>query len=219
MSDPTQPAPARKGRGCLFYGCLTCVVFLLIAGLGVFFTARYVKNQFNAFTEAAPATLPKVQVSDAEFDELQNRLKAFSDAMQQGQPAEALVLTERDINAFIAKSPEAKEIADKVYVSLKGDELKGQVSIPLSQLRWIGKGRYLNGEATFKVSLENDELVVNITDIQVKGKPLPESFMTGVRNENWAREAANNPKHAQTIKKFESIQVRDSRVTVKAKSP
>ena len=217
MSDPTQPAPTSKGRGCLFYGCLTCVVLLLIAVLGVFLTVRYVKNQINSYTDSAPVTLPKVQVSDAEFKELQERVKTFGDAMEQGKPTEALVLTERDINAFITKNPEAKEISDKVYVSLEGDQVKGQVSIPLSRLGWLGKGRYLNGEATFKVSLENDELVVNITDVQVKGKPLPETFMKQMRQENLAREVANDPKNARAISKFESIQIQDSRVTVKAK--
>ena len=36
MSDYTIPSPPPKRRGCFFYGCLTSVVLVLLAGLLVF---------------------------------------------------------------------------------------------------------------------------------------------------------------------------------------
>ncbi len=44
MNDYTTPVPARKGRGCFFYGCLTSVVLLLLAGLLIFLGVRFVRN-------------------------------------------------------------------------------------------------------------------------------------------------------------------------------
>lgn len=217
MPDPTTSPPARKGRGCLFYGCLTCVVLVLLAAVLAIVTVRFVKNQVNAYTDAQPMKLPKVEMTDAEFEKLDERVKSFGDAMERGKPAEPLILTERDINALIAKTTAAKELADKVYVSVNGNEVKGQVSIPLSRLGWLGKGRYLNGEATFNVSLENGVLIVTAREIRVKGKPLPETFMSQLRHENLAKDAYKDEKNAEAIRKLESIQVQESQVVIKAR--
>ena len=76
---------------------------------------------------------------------------------------------------------------------MNGNEVKGLVSIPLSGLGWLGKGRYLNGDATFKVSLENGVLMVTAEQIQVKGVPIPESVMSQLRSENLAQDAYKDP--------------------------
>jgi hypothetical protein len=218
MSDYTTPAPIPKGRGCLFYGCLTSVVLLLLAGLLVFLGVRFVRNQINSYTDAQPLKMPKVEMTDAEFQVLQQRMKSFTEALDKGKALEPLTLTEREINALIALSGNTKEWADKVHVSLNGNEVKGMVSIPLSGLGWLGKGRYLNGDATFKVSLENGVLIVTVQEIRVKGLPIPESVMSQLRRENLAKDAYKDPQHAAAIRKFESIQVEDSQVTVKART-
>ena len=217
MPDPTTSPPPRKGRGCLFYGCLTCVVLLLIMAVLAVVAIRFVKNQVNAYTDSQPMKLPRVEMTDAEYQQLDQRVKAFGDAMEKGKPAEPLILAERDINALIVKAANLKELADKVYVSVNGNEVKGQVSIPLSRLGWLGKGRYLNGEATFNVSLENGVLMVTAREIKVKGKPLPESFMSQLRHENLAKEASKDPKNAEAIRKLDSIQVQESQVLIKAR--
>ena len=178
---------------------------------------RFFKNQVNAYTDSQPMKLPRVEMTDAEYQQLDQRVKAFGDAMEKGKPAEPLILAERDINALIVKAANLKELADKVYVAVNGNEVKGQVSIPLSRLGWLGKGRYLNGEATFNVSLENGVLMVTAREIKVKGKPLPESFMGPLRRENLAKEAYKDPKNAEAIRKLDSIQVQESQVLIKAR--
>ena len=218
MSDPIIASSAPKRRGCWFYGCLTSVVLLLLAVLLAFLAARFVKNKLNAYTDAEPLKMPKVEMTDAEFQTLQARVKTFASALEQGKALEALTLTERDLNALIARSSNTKELADKVHVSLNGNEIKGMVSIPLSRLGWLGKGRYLNGDATFKVSLENGVLIVTTEEVRVKGVPIPESVMGPLRRENLAKEAYKDPKNAEAIRKVESIRVEDSQVTVKART-
>jgi hypothetical protein len=217
MNEPI-PSPAPKRRGCFFYGCLTSVVLLLLAGLLVFLAFRFVKNQFNSYTDTQPLKMPKVEMTDAEFKILEQRVRSFGGALEQGTALEPLILTERDLNALIALSGNTKELADKVHVSLNGNQVKGMVSIPLSGLGWLGKGRYLKGEATFKVSLENGVLIVTAEEIRVKGQPIPESVMSQLRRENLAKDAYKDPKNAEAIRKFESIQVEDSQVTVKART-
>ena len=217
MSDPTPP-PARKEHGCLFYLGLAFAVMLLIGGLLAFLTVRFVKNQITAFTDSAPMTLPKVEMADAEFERLEQRVTTFGKALQQGNPAEQLLLTERDINALLTRKPEVKIWADKVYVSLEDNQIKGQVSIPLQGLNWIAKNRYLNGVAAFNVSLENGVLIVTAKEIKVKGKPLPETFMSRLRQENLAKDAYKDPKNAEVIRKLDRIEVKDGRVIITPRS-
>jgi len=218
MPDPTTSAPPRKGRGCLFYGCLTCLVLLLIMAVLAVVVVRFIKNQVNTYTDTQPMKLPRVEMTDADYQQLERRVKAFGDAMEKGTPIESLILTERDLNALIARAANMKELADKVYVSVNGTEVRGQVSIPLSRLGWLGKGRYLNGEATFNVSLENGVLIVTAREVKVKGKPLPETFMSQLRRENLAKEAYKNPKNAEAIRQLDTIQVQESQVLIKARA-
>jgi hypothetical protein len=216
VSDPIPP-PTRKCRGCLFYFGLAFAALLLIGCLLGYLAVRFVKDQIDTYTDTSPMKLPKVEITDAEFQQLDQRVKLFADAVEHGKPAAPLVLTEQDINALIAKSGKTKDLADEVHVFLNDDEVRGQISFPLSKLGWIGRGRYLNGEATFNVSLENGVLIVTAKEIRVKGKALPESIMSQLRQENLAKEAYKDPKNAEAIRKLESIKVQDGQVIITAR--
>lgn len=219
MNDQAPTPAPRKRRGCFFYGCLTCIVLLVLAGVLSFFAIQAIKKQIYAYTDAAPAQLPTVELTDPEYQALQERVTTFNDAMEQGNPGEPLVLNEREINALIAKAPNLKQIADEVYVSLDGDQVKGQISMPVPAIFWFARGRYLNGKAAFNVSLTNGVLTVKAQEIEVNGKQVPESVMSGLREENLAKDVVEkNPKMAETLSKIESIQVHDSLVTVKSRA-
>ena len=78
------------------------------------------------------------------------------------------MLTSDDLNALIEENPEFKGM---VYVKVEGDEVKGQVSIPLDKLDFgMVRGRYLNGEADFKASLSDGVLIVTIESVEVNGQ-------------------------------------------------
>ena len=62
---------------------------------------------------------------------LKDRVEAFRKAVEAGTPTEPLVLTSDDLNALIEENPDLK---GKIYVKIEGDEVKGQVSIPLDKL-------------------------------------------------------------------------------------
>lgn len=216
MDNPSTPPPP-KGRGCLFYGCLTGVVLFLLMILMAFFAVRFVRNKLNDYTDTKPAPLPRVEMAESEFKELQARVKTFGEAVDQGKPAEPLVLTERELNALIAKSDQTGKLAEHVHVALEGDQVKGEISLPLSRIGWLGKGRYLNGEATFNVSLENGVLIVTAREVRVKGKALPEAFMEPLRKENLAKDAYKDPKNAEALRKLEQLKIEDGKVILKAR--
>ncbi|MBM3879602.1 MAG: hypothetical protein FJ387_07750 [Verrucomicrobia bacterium] len=214
-------AQIRKGRGCFFYGCLAVVVLVLVGLLTTYFGFRYAVGKFaDAYTETAPVALPKVELSAAEALELQQRVKAFKTAVDNGTAAEPLVLNERELNGLIATSPDLAEIKDRVYLSLEGDQVTGQVSIPLDKFPLARlRGRYLNGSATFAASLENGVLIVTLQSLDVKGQAVPEAFLMQMRKENLAKDAYRNPEAAAWIRKLDRLAIQDGRVTIAPRQP
>jgi hypothetical protein len=233
MSDPTAPPPVTsasepaKRRGCFFYGCITVLVIMVLVGIAGFFTIRYVANKVTAFveqyTDTASMTLESVQVSAAEYQQLDKRVTDFADAVNARKATPALVLTAYDINALIANNPAWKGLKNKVYVTVDGDQIKGKVSIPMDDLAQVPllsrlKGRYLNGSAAFKVSLANGALVVSLQSLEAKGQSPPPEFMTQLQTVNFAQNATQDPKTQEMMGRLESIEVKDGKITIKVRA-
>jgi len=217
--DADVEAPVKK-RGCFFYGCITAIVLAvvgaLVIGLGTYFGARYLINKAMPYTDDAPTPLPPVEMAEADRASVRERFQAFRSAIDTDTPTEPLVLTADEINALIEENEEMK---GRVHVDLEGDKIRGQVSIPLDAVPGF-KGRYLNGVGVLKVGLFNGVLVVTADSLEVKGKPVPEEFMTSLRQRNLAESATRDPDNAEQIRKLESVEVKDGKliITPKAKA-
>ena len=227
MSNEPVPAQKPKGRGCFFYGCLTLVILILVVGIGVFLAARYGLNKLAAFveqyTETAPMAMAAVQMQPAEYEQLDKRVTAFAEALNGQKATPPLVLTGDEINALIASNPAWKELKGKVHVAIEGDQIKGQVSIPMDDFARLPvmsrlKGRYLNGSAALKVSFDNGTLFVTMQSLEVKGRSPPDEFMSSLRAQNLAQNMHQDPKNAEVLGKIEGIEVKDGKITVKAKA-
>ena len=220
-SDDSRP----RQRGCFFYGCVIASVLavLLIIALAVlaFVGMRFFSGLVEEWTSPAPAELPRVQVSDEERKSVRERVDAFRKALEEGTAADPLVLTSDNLNALIEENPDFR---GTVFARVEGDKLKAQISIPLDKLK-IGmlKGRYLNGEAELKASLRDGILVVTLETLEVNGKRPPEKFLAELRKQNLAKDAYDNPKNAEMIRRFESLEIKDGTIILKprihAKTP
>jgi len=230
MSDQLAPPTATpasqpaKRRGCFFYGCITVLVLMLLVGIAGFFAVRYGLNKFNAFveqyTETTPMTLPIVQMPPTDYQLLDKRATAFADLVKARKASPPLVLTGEEINALIANNPAWKSMKGRVYVTIEGDQIKGKVSIPMDDLAQAPglsrlKGRYLNGSAAFKVSLANGVVVVTLQSLEAKGQSPPPPIMAQLQTVNFAQNAAQDPKTQEMIGRFESIEVKDGKITIK----
>jgi hypothetical protein len=220
MSQPVPPLPQQPARpkrhGCFFYGCITALVLVaLLAGSG-YFGGRYLINKMVAeYTQTAPATLPKSEISADEMSRLKLRIQEFSDAAEKGQPL-SITLNEKELNALLASGD--NELQNRIYIGIDGDELNGQVSIPLDNFGLsIARDRYLNGKARLKASLNNDVLMVHMQSLEIAGQQVPDYIMQALRKENIAKDVYKNEKTAETLRKIESITVKDNLITVKAR--
>ena len=108
-------------------------------------------------------------------------------------------------------------ITVKVFVTLKDDKISGQVSVPLTGFPGAS-GRYFNGSTTLKVYLRDGRLVVIAEDLEVNGKKLDPAIKARLSSMNFAEEFNRDPKNAEMFAKFESIEVKDSKVYIKLRA-
>ena len=206
---------AKPRRGCFFYGCITSVVLLVLMMGALLLGLYYVKKLVNRYTDTGPMELPALQISQSEIDKVKQRFEAFQEAVRRQQPTKPLTLTADDINALIVGAPGQQGLSGKVYVSLEGTQLKGELSVPLKELGLpMFKGRYLNGSATFDLSFRQGALSVTPQTIHVKGKPLPEVYMKEIRKQDLAASFAREPRVVAVLQGLQDIQVTEGKLVV-----
>jgi hypothetical protein len=217
---PPPPAPRSSGVSCLL-GCLiVAVILFILAVVGVvaawfYGTAFLVEN----FTDATPVELPEAQISEAEQADLQVRVDAFEQALAgQGEQNE-LVLTGPEINALLQQYASDSPFANSIYVTIEGDSLAGQISLPIEQVVDIEavRGRYLNGSATFDFSVVNGRPVLFVTSLEVKGQAVPEMAMQDMGNQNLLQDMPISPEQKAVLDKIRDIRVRDGKLIVELK--
>ena len=207
--------PPKPRRGCFFYGCITSLVLLVIVLGALLAGLHYVKKMVNRFTDNKPMELPTLQMSKAEIDQVKQRFEAFQKEVREQRATKPLVLTADDINALIASSSDPQALKGKLYVSLEGDQVKGEVSVPLHEVGLsMFKGRYLNGSATFNLGFREGVLIVTPGTLNVKGNPVPEAYMQEIRKQNFAASLTNEPAAAAVLHGLQDIQVKESKVLI-----
>ena len=179
-----------KSRGCLYYGCLICLVLVVlvvgIAGLGLY----KLRNTALEYTDTVPLELAQVTMDYGEREALNQKLDAFAETVRQGQESVELILTDREVNALINENPDWQAFDGRLLVQFEDGKVAGAVSLPLDALPLkLAKGRYLNGSGVFNVFMRNGVLIVNLEELTVKGKQIPEPIMAELENVNLAQDA------------------------------
>lgn len=210
-----EPREKKKGMGCLFWGCLITflLIVLLVVGLGL---AAYfgLKGVINQYTSDTPAEIPVVELAEEEMAELTGRFEAYKEAIEGDQPLESIELTAEELNALIALDEEMK---GRVHVTIENGLVGGEVSIPTDMFPG-GGGRFFNATAEFEVGMLGDRLMVTVADATVNGEPLPGPFLEGLKGENLAKDAYNDPDTAAVLNKFESIEVVGDKIILTPKA-
>ncbi len=214
----------KKKGGCgkaVGIGCLAVVLLIAVGGFVAYRNiSKLVAVVTSEYTTDAPSQLPTVEAAEQDVSDLKARVGAFAKAVKEGQGGQVLSLDSRDINLLIQNHPSWSTMSGKVYVTVEGDSIKGDASIPLDALGKMFasfKGRWLNGSATFRVEMAAGRLLVFMDSLSVRDKPVPDSFMAGLRAKNLAEEAAEKPESAALLEKLESVSVRDGKITITSK--
>lgn len=232
------PVKTKNGRGCFFYGCLTCVILTILSLVAIFFVVR---GLVHSYTSERALRLEPVTVSDDVVKTASAKIALFMAAVQ-GQGGSATIsLTDTEINTLIAHgiskailegseksksgesgaviTPEqvASELAyakDIVRVRIVGDTIGGQVSIDLAPMGF--PGRFLNGDSAAYVSLHDGKLDVKVKSLIINGFPIPDSILSQIQGENIAENFGKTTEQRDFLRKVQSIEVKNGQVTVVA---
>jgi hypothetical protein len=209
----TSPDPAQRRRGCFLPGCITLVVlvFLSIAGL-VFGYLSFL----HRFTSKQPATFPASTLSAEQMEQLRQRTHTFQDAVRAAEPSPPLSLSSEDLNALLTIEPALQPFTNRIHISGLADQsIKAQISVPLDKVRFpLMKGRFINGDATFKVSITNGTAILHVEQVIVRDRPFPDRFMDMLRERNLATELNNNPRASVALNRLKSIEVKDGKLVL-----
>lgn len=210
------PPPPPASRGCFFYGCIFAAVLAVlgILAVGAVFYAgyHYYSKMLVEYTSTAPATIPQVKLTDEQRKSLDERWAAFRKSVEEGKAAE-VSLNSDELNTLVSENDKLK---GKVYFTIKGDQVTGQVSIPLEGLPGA-KGRFLNGSATLTGSILDGQLIVRAKELEVNGKSLPPNIKAQLASENLAKDFAKDPDNAEKIRKIENFTVKDGMILIKSR--
>ncbi len=215
MTDlPNQPANA--GRGCLFYGGIAALVLFVLIIAGAIVGVRHAKKMLSDFTDPAPRPLPSVQTSPAETAALRKRVDDFRDAVRAGREPAPLSLNADEINKLIATDDDLAPLKGHLWVSaIEGDHIKVQMSAPLEQLGLpIFRGRYLNSDGRFAISLRSGLLFLKAQEMFVRGKPIPENYMQVIRAQNLAKPLNENRRVSVALDRLKSIELKDGQLII-----
>lgn len=204
----------RRGRGCLFWGCLvTAILFLILligVPLGIYFGAKHLVGKL---TTDEPAEIAVVELPEEELTELNLRFEAFGEAVQGDEAPADLELTAREINGLINQN---EDFRGRVFVRIKDGQIGGDIVMPMDKLPG-GRGRFLNATVDFEVSMEAGQLVVVLNGATVNGTSIPQQVLDEFGNENLAQELMKDEEVARVLSKFDSLEITGDRILLRAK--
>lgn len=231
MSDPTPPVtshpynqtpgnypkdnyrPAKKGKGCFFYGCLSSIFLTVLIIGGSYFGYQYGMNYlFENYSQSTPMILEDLGLSEEEIQLATSKYDSFINNISSSNEPLSLELNSRDINAVISGNKQIKSAGIKARVELNDlVNLKAVYKLPVS-----GEAKYINVNGKFKLGLQNEELELDIKDLLVAGKPLSESISSQVDKKTKSN-ISDNPDLADKLKYIESLVISGDSLVIKKK--
>lgn len=214
---PVSYEPPRRGLGCWWTCLIVAVVALVVAvaaatliALGV---RRFIRSTIDQYTDPTPIAIEVVELPEDQLTALQDRVQAFEDILRDpDEQAATLTLNSDELNGLINADPEAR---GKVHLEILDDKIRGKASVPLSSFGSLLKGRYFNGEVTFRLAWENDQLDVRIDEALFKGQPLPEEIQAELKDKNLLED--QDVEQLKRLRGLEKIVVKDGTITLIAK--
>jgi hypothetical protein len=212
-----QETVQRRRRGCLLSGCIILVVLFLLSLVGLLLGYRIF---LHTFTSRTPAHFPPAQLSVPERDAVHAKITRFRDAVRAAQPSPPLTLNAEEINAALVTEPELQPYTNMLHIA-KIDEhgIEADVSVPIDKVPLrlpMTHGRYINGKATFSLSLTNGTLKIKAQELSVDGKGFPARFMDKIRTWNLAADINNDARSSPGLNRLQSVQVQDGNLVIVA---
>jgi hypothetical protein len=216
MNTWVEAPPRRKGLGCFARGCLILLIFAIVLAIaccaGLYWglhrnSALFYGSYWMAKTRSiaqAPTPVPEFKASDQQIQLVRERWQDFEQKTLGGQSAE-IELSADDINALIVTT---ENVRRKVFVSIDGNLLRLQVSVPIGE--FLGRpGYYFNGDVIIELKgaqpLDNSQF----SRITINGEQVPTDFLDWKYRSRRLRDYLADQRNAYEIG---TIEIRDGKV-------
>jgi hypothetical protein len=213
---PPRSAGQRPGakpsrlKGCLVAAGIGVAAVLLVVGIVMGIAAWKFRSLRSEFTDPELKALPVAEVNSETAKRLNRTVEQFLRAVDGGR-SEQFTLTGTQLNQVIAVLPAAREARGRVHLAIEGDRLSLQAGFPLDQVPGF-QGRYLNGEFTLDVRVENGQLQIFVREATVRGKPLPKVLVDRFRGENLADRLLRDPDARRLMGNVKSLRLADGKL-------
>ncbi len=202
-TPPVPPAPAHStGRQKLL---VVLCVFFGIFGITAASATWWYHHNFRA------APFKPVNLTVAEQDTLQSKLAALetgktseleapAPAPAVSDPAKTIVLSEREINGWLASQP---DFADKVKFHMNNDMVGATILVPVDpSVSYIG-GKTIRIKVAFNTKLDADhKLNFSLADVSVGGISLPNAWLYDAKGLNLFADNGPGSVNSEFLQRF-----------------
>jgi hypothetical protein len=220
MNTWVEAPPPRKGLGCFGRGCLILLIFAIVLAIAGFsgmywglhhHSALFYGSYWLAKTRSlaeAPAPVPEFNGSAQQIQLVQERWQDFEQKTRAVQSAEIELSTD-DINALIATN---EDVRRKVFVSIDGNLLRLQVSVPIGE--FFGRpGYFFNGDVIIELEGAQSLDGPRFSRITVNGEQVPTDFLNWKYSSRQLREYLAEQGNAYEIG---TIEIRDGKIILRS---
>jgi hypothetical protein len=156
----------RRGCGCCGFLFSFVLLLLILAVLGVGFFYFNAASQLNRLASTGPVTLPAAASGRQGYNEARQKLEHFF--ANSGE--RRLILSNAELNAYLAGSPELRILNHGAVVILNQDSADLYCSLPLN-LPFVSH-RYFNYTIHLRPSMRGEDFELNVLRIDREGKAL-----------------------------------------------
>jgi hypothetical protein len=149
--------------GCLFSFLLFLLVLLLV-GVGLFYFEA--ANQLSRLASTIPVPLPATASSRQVYNQARQKFEYFF--ANSGE--RSLILSDEELNAFLADSPELRILNRGAVVILNQNSAHVYCSLPMN-LPFQSR-RYLNYTIHIRPSMRGEDFELNVFRVDREGKAL-----------------------------------------------
>jgi hypothetical protein len=149
--------------GCLFSFLLFLLVLLLV-GVGLFYFGA--ANQLSRLASTIPVPLPATASSRQVYNQARQKFEYFF--ANSGE--RSLILSDEELNAFLADSPELRILNRGAVVILNQNSAHVYCSLPMN-LPFQSR-RYLNYTIHIRPSMRGEDFELNVFRVDREGKAL-----------------------------------------------
>ena len=162
--------PPKQGMGCFAKGCLTLVIVVLLLAIGGAIGGWWIYGRaVNRFTSDRPASVQTEEPASAAFQQAETKLAQLRNAIR-NKTETTTDFSAADLNALIARDPGFQGVRGKTRVSMAGDALILDLSVPLNGIPLPKlKGRWFNGQAQFQFAYDLGQFSFTAHSLTTKG--------------------------------------------------